>query len=257
MDEILIELAKNAGHHIMTIYQQLQTDDIMIKNDGSPVTIADKVANDIIVDGLKKHYPHIPIISEEDVTSHHHVSSEFFLIDPIDGTKEFIKPEGSGDFTVNIALIRHYRPVIGVVYAPVYQHLYIGDVHKGAFYDKGNGLVKAVPRLYDKNYLIAVTSKSHRDTQTNAFLKQHHIADIMGVGSSLKFCLLVDGTANIYPRFVPTSEWDTAAGDAILQAAGGIIITPDNCEPLIYGKKNYRNSDFIALSDKSYVNDYW
>lgn len=238
----LLPVAKEAGEAIMSIYNH--GFDHETKDDGSPVTIADKAAEEIILTGLQQLCPEIPVISEENPASHNLSAPDiFFLVDPLDGTKEFLKRDGKGAFTVNIALIKNQEPIMGILYAPALNRMFYGAKELGAFEDK-----KAIQtRTLPNKDIIAVASQSHRDTKTNQWLKDNNISTTISIGSSLKFCLIACGEADIYPRFGPTMEWDTAAGDAILRAAGGIVTNPDG-KPFLYGKEKYRNGAFIAKS---------
>lgn len=241
----LIPVAKNAGEAIMAIYSEGFEHDL--KSDGSPVTKADKAAEKIILDGLQKHAPDITVISEENSVSHKLEAPDvFFLVDPLDGTKEFLKRDGKGSFTVNIALIENNEPTMGIIYAPALDRLFYGAKNCGA-HESGKPIkTQEMP----SSGVIAVASASHRDEQTNKWLDDHKINQTTSIGSSLKFALVACGEANVYPRFGPTMEWDTAAGDAILRAAGGIVTNPDGT-PFQYGKTKYLNGGFIAKSSSS------
>ena len=237
-------VAREAGARIMEIYASgFETD---FKGDGSPVTQADRAAEAIILPELARLAADIPITSEENAESHFLAATDrFFLVDPLDGTKEFLKADGKGSFTVNIALIEKCVPVMGVVYAPALDRLFLGAKDVGAFEvtkDTRKGIkVREVPDTAP----VAVASVSHRDAQTDEWLAAHEISKTVSIGSSLKFCLLAAGEADVYPRFGPTMEWDTAAGDAVLRAAGGRVEHPEG-QPLDYGKPEYRNGAFIA-----------
>ena len=171
--------------------------------------------------------------------------SVFFLVDPLDGTKEFLKCDGKGAFTVNIALIENKEPTLGIVYAPALGRMFFGSKGNGAF--EGDRSICARREIAGKK--IAVASQSHRDAKTDAWLSKNNISETVSIGSSLKFGLLANGEADVYPRFSPTMEWDTAAGDAILRAAGGMVLNPDG-SPFTYGKTDYRNGAFIATGEK-------
>jgi len=240
MIALLEPVARDAGTAIMAVYR----DGVVAekKGDGSPVTQADRQAEAIILSALKAHFPDIPVISEENESSHSlDAPNQFFLVDPLDGTKEFLKQDGKGAFTVNIALIENFQPTMGIVFAPALDRMFFGSIKTGA---KENGEVIKV-REAPANEIIAVASVSHRDDQTNRWLADHSIECTVSIGSSLKFCLIAAGEADIYPRFSPTMEWDTAAGDAVLRAAGGLMQNPDG-SPFIYSKPNYRNGAFVA-----------
>lgn len=239
----MIPVAKNAGEAIMTVYNEDFKHDL--KSDGSPVTKADKAAEKIILQGLKEYAPDIAIVSEENPASHDlQASNIFFLVDPLDGTKEFLKRDGKGAFTVNIALIENNIPTMGIIYAPALGRMFYGAKNLGAFEDKKPIYACDV----SAENRIAVASQSHRDDKTDHWLAQNKIRKTISIGSSLKFALLACGEAHVYPRFSPTMEWDTAAGDAILRAAGGMVTNPDGT-PFKYGKAKYLNGGFIAKSN--------
>lgn len=238
--EKLIPVAKEAGLAIMDIYYK--DADHSLKKDGSPVTLADKAAEKIILSALKEMNTGITIISEENPDSHKlNAPTTFFLVDPLDGTKEFLKKDGKGAFTVNIALIENGAPTLGIIYAPALDRMFYGAQGIGAFEDSKQIKIEGK----SKSNLIAVASQSHRDAETDKWLTENNIKEIISIGSSLKFCLLACGEADMYPRFGPTMEWDTAAGDAILRSAGGMVSNPDG-SPFKYGKDEYRNGAFIA-----------
>ena len=242
--EELQKVARDAGNEIMKIYTS--TVEANYKEDGSPVTLADQVAEHIIHNKLKEIIPEIPVISEEDSSTHNSkVADQFFLIDPLDGTKEFLKKDGLGSFTVNIGLIEHGKPTLGVVYAPALNRMFFASTITGAFEESANQTKAIIIRKVPSSGIVAVASVSHRDELTNTWLLENNISNTTSIGSSLKFCLVACGEADVYPRFGPTMEWDTAAGDAILRAAGGSVALP-NDEPFEYGKINYRNGPFIA-----------
>jgi len=239
----LITAAKNAGSKIMEVHTRGTS--AQHKADGSPVTEADQAAEAIIIPVLQNLDPEIPIISEENSASHKvKPSTLFWLVDPLDGTKEFLKTDSQGAFTVNIALIRHSMPVLGVVYAPALNRLFFGHSETAYTIDSG-GERKISVRETPNTGPVAVASVSHRDKDTNAWLSARNIKQTRAIGSSLKFCLLAAGEADVYPRFGPTMEWDTAAGDAILRAAGGTVKTTKGSHYL-YGKPEYKNTAFIA-----------
>ncbi|MGI9352540.1 MAG: 3'(2'),5'-bisphosphate nucleotidase CysQ [Rhizobiaceae bacterium] len=236
----LVPVARKAGGAIMKIHAQGVI--ASTKMDGSPVTAADQAAEKIILSALKKIEPETVVISEENAASHSITAPErFFLVDPLDGTKEFLKKNGKGAFTVNIALIVNRKPVLGVVYAPALDRMFAGSLETGATENCTSISARNVP----KSGTVAVASISHRDDKTNQWLEDHRIGETVSIGSSLKFCLLAAGEADVYPRFGPTMEWDTAAGDAILKSAGGSVSNPDG-SPFLYGKAGYRNGAFVA-----------
>jgi len=247
-----------AGAEIMRIYA---TDfAVVTKGDASPVTEADQKAEAIILTGLKHIAPGIPVIAEEEAAAGRFptTAGTFFLVDPLDGTKEFISK--NGEFTVNIALIEDGKPVLGAVYAPALGKIWWGSVGKGAFMaEVKEGVVGeacAISVRQPQGGLIAVGSRSHGGAETQAYLEAFTVADFVAAGSSLKFCLIAEGRADIYPRMGRTMEWDTAAGDAILRAAGGRVETLDG-QPLKYGKRfqnndgDYANPHFVAFGDSS------
>ena len=236
--------ARDAGARIMEIYA---TDPkATAKGDGSPVTLADTAAEAVILPALAELAPDITIISEENAASHSVAAPDrFFLVDPLDGTKEFLKRDGAGSFTVNIALIDKGVPVLGVVFAPALDRLFVGALGYGATeYSKGSRKSIGL-RKVPLSGAVAVASLSHRDEETDNWLAQHSITETVSIGSSLKFCLVAAGEADVYPRFGTTMEWDTAAGDAVLRAAGGRVSNPDD-STFLYGKADYRNTPFIA-----------
>lgn len=246
LTEKLIALALPAGKAIMDVYNRPH--EAEFKSDGSPVTEADRAAETIILAGLEASAPRIPVVSEENEASHRmRAPDRFFLVDPLDGTKEFLRRDGTGSFTVNIALIENATPVLGVVYAPALDRLFAGTVGAGAV-EEANGEKRSITVRKEKpESPVAVASRSHRDAETDRWLKEHAIEKTVSIGSSLKFCLVACGEADVYPRFGPTMEWDTAAGHAVLLAAGGQVTTPQN-EPFVYGKPEFRNGPFIAGS---------
>ena len=250
--EVFRSLALTSGEAIMDIYNHNKFE-VLLKSDDSPVTTADKKADKIISKGLKKYFPEIPVITEEQVGSHSLNAQVFFIVDPLDGTKEFIKRRG--DFTVNIALVCDGKPTRGIVYAPARNRLFYTNPKGKAVEEKGHfsvlkiGSIENIQTAFsDNTALKVIASKSHRDTQTDQYISKYSCEEIVSAGSSLKFCLLATGEADLYPRFGPTMEWDTAAGHAILSAAGGIVVQAENKQHLEYGKQGYKNPFFIAAS---------
>ena len=250
--EIFRSLALTSGEVIMDVYNS-STFEVLLKSDNSPVTIADKKADEVISKGLKKYFPEIPVVTEEQVKSHDLSASVFFIVDPLDGTKEFIKRRG--DFTVNIALVANGEPIRGIVYAPARQRLFYTDengeaVEEMAYFSVSKmGLVKKIKTEFSDNTALKVlASKSHRDKKTDEYISKYRYKELVTAGSSLKFCLIASGEADLYPRFGPTMEWDTAAGHSILSAAGGCVLQAEDKQPLKYGKPHYRNPFFIASS---------
>lgn len=253
--DTLYETTLEAGRKIMEIFAQ--DFDVTYKDDKSPVTEADQAAEKIILRDLARIAPHIPVIAEEQASSGDlpDVADIFWLVDPLDGTKEFVK-KGS-DFTVNIALIENGQPTFGIVYAPALGRMFVAKDPKTAVQMNirdgrhiGPEQVITV-RDVPASGITAVASKSHRDAQTNSFLEKLGITDIVSTGSSLKFCLVAAGEADIYPRFGPTMEWDTGAGHAVLNAAGGTVHNPDGTV-FHYKKPDFRNGFFIANGKVDY-----
>lgn len=246
---VLLEDFRTAGKLAMSIYERKF--DVTFKDDNSPVTEADLAVDKVIVAALEKTYPDIPVVSEERNSDRVNANSvsRFFLVDPIDGTKEFIKK--TGEFTINVALIENGAPRAGVVYAPALGRLFMADID-GAVFEMDEQDNKKPLSLRDcaSSELIAVASRSHNTPETQEFLDSHKIEGCVSAGSSLKFCLIAAGEADIYPRFGPTMEWDTAAGHAVLRAAGGEVVNIDR-SPLTYGKTDFRNPNFIASSPEA------
>ena len=239
-------LAARAGEAIMKVYAGRIVAEY--KDDYSPVTEADTAAEAIILDGLKTIAPDIPVIAEEAFSAGHVpdvANGHFWLVDPLDGTREFI--EKNGEFTVNIALIEDHRPVFGVVHAPALGTTYAGRVGGGAILRKGDAAAGPIRvRTLPDGGITVVASRRHGDPEKIAgFLEGRRVAETRNAGSSLKFCLVAAGEADLYPRFGRTMEWDTAAGQAVLEAAGGKVTTLDG-EPFRYGKDGYENPHFIA-----------
>lgn len=245
-------IAKDAGSVIMDIYNR--DVEVEFKNDRSPLTEADKKSNELIIQSLELFHPKIPIISEENSEisySERSLWGEFWLIDPLDGTKEFIKR--NGDFTVNIALIRYGFPVFGVVYLPVDEILYCAEKGSGAFKeDRSGNLSKIFNGVhYDKLELIkVVASRSHITDEVKEFVEdlnnEGKEVEMISVGSSLKLCLVAEGSANIYPRFGPTMEWDTGAAQAVVMESGRKVLNFETNELLSYNKKSLLNPWFIV-----------
>ncbi len=245
-------LALEAGRAIMKIYA-LDDFEVKTKSDESPVTIADEAADKIIYEGLSKAFPEAVIVTEEQGDTHKSQADTFLIVDPLDGTKEFIHRRG--DFTVNIAYVENGMPVMGVVYAPAKERLFITDQQgksfeeMGPFLDDVIGVRKSISvNIPDQDKLIVVASKSHRDQATDDYINKYNVADMRSAGSSLKFCLVATGEADIYPRLGRTMEWDTAAGQAVLQGAGGKVVRFDDHKPLSYGKNIFENPFFIAYA---------
>jgi 3'(2'),5'-bisphosphate nucleotidase len=242
-------LALEAGAKAMAIYASPFS--VSAKDDASPVTEADRLGEQIITSGLRAFAPEIPILAEEEAAGGTipDLGRAFFLVDPLDGTKEFITK--TGEFTVNIALVRDGEPALGVVYAPAISKLYLGRRGKGAWLRRVGAGAEPEPiraRKSPAEGLVAVASRSHRGPETDAFLSTLNITDFAAAGSSLKFCLIAEGLADVYPRLGRTMEWDTGAGQAVLEAAGGRVVEFGTGRALRYGKKErgFDNPHFIA-----------
>ena len=248
MIDTLIELATEAGMVIREIYESGRFN-TSLKSDNSPITTADEKANEIILGALNQKFPNIPAISEESENSALEKET-FFIIDPLDGTKGFLNK--TNNFTVNIALINNQKPEIGVIYSPISGELFYTSTSLESF--KYNFLeksekIKLSSHLSVKNKLTLITSENNLIGRDSRILKNFFEHDVIKIGSSIKFCKLADGIADIYPRLGRTMEWDTAAGHAILKYAGGSLIDLKTKKELTYGKKNYENGSFIALRD--------
>ena len=251
---VLAKIAAKAGEIVMRHYEA-GTAPARRKEDHSPVTDADEETERLILAELSRIAPGVPVIAEEEVAANRiqKIDARFFLVDPLDGTKEFISR--NGEFTVNIAEIEHGLPIRGVVYAPAKGRLFLGEASAGAFelaFRPGDMLEpsRAKPiavRKAPSDGMVAVASRSHRDTKTDEYLAHYNVKDFITAGSSLKFCLVAAGEADIYPRHGRTMEWDTAAGHAVLAAAGGTVTRLDG-SPLLYGKasEGFANPFFVA-----------
>ena len=245
----LINIAGKAGDAILEIYNDSDFSSVVdFKSDNSPLTLADKASHVVIEKNLTETYPDIPLISEEGEQYEFDQRKEwdtFWLIDPLDGTKEFIKR--NGEFTVNIALIHHGKPVLGVVYTPVKDVCYYGEEGKGAFkisrdHEKPLKVNNNDPKS------VAVRSKSHPSPEEEVVLDRYGVKESISVGSSLKFCMVAEGKADIYYRHGPTMEWDTAAGQAVLEAAGGKVYQGNTEDvPFTYNKESLLNGSFLCI----------
>jgi 3'(2'), 5'-bisphosphate nucleotidase len=251
--EIFAEIVLEAGHAVMEVYAG--DSGARRKPDGSPVTVADEAAEAIILESLAARLPDLPVLAEEAVSRGKSAVTgpAFVLVDPVDGTREFLSR--NGEFTINIGLVVDGVPSAGAVYAPALQKLWIGgavasvcDVAPGAPLPPPHKRRAIFARPAPRQGLMALVSRSHVDPATKAFLARLPVKGRRQAGSSLKFCILAEGQADVYPRFGPTMEWDTAAGDAILRAAGGIVADPAR-HLLRYGKAKFRNGPFIAWGD--------
>ena len=249
----IISLSKNAGEAVMDVYRQ--DFEIEEKDDRSPLTIADKRSNDIIVEGLKKWYPEIPVVSEESKQIPYETRKGwdfFWMVDPLDGTKEFISR--NGEFTINIALIRENVPVMGVVHIPATNVTYYATESSGSFKLLPDGKVKKLSNKYlhysVRKNVVVIGSRSHQTEEVKQFVEQlkhqNKAVDFLPAGSSLKFCLVAEGAADVYPRFGPTMEWDTAAAHVIASEAGRKVLNTESRQPLQYNKEDLLNPWFVV-----------
>lgn len=241
----VLAIAEQAAAVVMEHYRGEVT--VTAKADASPVTAADEAGEAVILEGLRALTPDLPIVAEEAVAQGQVPEvgdGPFWLVDPLDGTKEFISK--NGEFTVNIGLIDGRQPILGVVLAPARDLAWWGALGQGACRREAGAVSTIRVRARPAQGAVAVASRSHRDAETNAWLEAQGISETVSAGSSLKFCLVAEGKADVYPRFGPTMEWDTAAGDAVLRAAGGKVTTVDGA-PFHYVKPGFRNPGFIAF----------
>jgi 3'(2'), 5'-bisphosphate nucleotidase len=251
LQQVMRALALQAGAKIMQVYDGPNFD-VQTKSDASPVTVADTAANAIIAAGLRAAFPDVTLITEEESASHALRAKTFLIVDPLDGTKEFIQRRG--DFTVNIAYVQDGVPLRGVVYAPAKNRLFYTTAQGQSVEELGAhemdqiGPLRpiAVNNAPDNTALMVVASKSHRDAATDAYIAKYQVRDMTSAGSSLKLCLIATGEADLYPRLGRTMEWDTAAGDAVLRGAGGQMLRFDDHSVLAYGKDGWDNPFFIA-----------
>lgn len=250
LTDVMRKLALEAGEVIMTIYNSPDFE-VKTKSDASPVTEADEAADALISAGLRAAFPDVPLVTEEQADSHGQTVSTFLIVDPLDGTKEFVQRRG--DFTVNIAYVVDGVPVRGVVYAPAKGRLFYTDEAGVSVEETGDHAVAQVGSTApikvtnpDNAALMVVASKSHRDQATDDYIGKYGVRDMTSAGSSLKFCLVATGEADLYPRLGRTMEWDTAAGHAVLSGAGGHVVRYDDHTPLTYGKPIFENPFFIA-----------
>ncbi|MCH2163685.1 MAG: 3'(2'),5'-bisphosphate nucleotidase CysQ [Marinovum sp.] len=252
LTRVMRTLALEAGDVIMDIYNA-DDFDVKVKSDDSPVTAADEAADALISAGLRAAFPDVTLITEEQAATHSDKAETFLIVDPLDGTKEFINRRG--DFTVNIAYVEAGVPVRGVVYAPAKNRLFYTDANGQSVEETGD-FDKETPgstapiavSTPNTDALLVVASKSHRDQATDDYINKYSVADMKSAGSSLKFCLVATGEADLYPRLGRTMEWDTAAGHAVLSGAGGHVVRFDDHTPLAYGKDDYANPFFIAYA---------
>lgn len=249
IERVFRALALEAGAAIMKVRSRRDLG-VETKSDDSPVTEADRAADKIIADGLAAAFPELAVITEERADSHETRAARVVIVDPLDGTKEFIR--GRSDFTVNIALVQDGVPIRGVVYAPARARMFYTRAdgssveESGPFADTAGPRTALCVRRPDNAALVVVASKSHRDQATDDYIARYAVADMTSAGSSLKFCLVAAGEADLYPRLGRTMEWDTAAGHAVLSGAGGHVVRFDDHTPLRYGKPGGENPFFIA-----------
>ncbi len=249
--DYLIETAREAGRAILDVYD---TDfDVQQKGDASPLTEADLRSHRVITRRLRERYPDMPVLSEESTEQVGYDVrrqwTRFWLVDPLDGTKEFVKR--NGQFTVNIALVEEGRPTVGVIYAPVLDSLYHGVVGEGAWkMESERKVALPVPRDDTREGIVIAGSLSHPSAEMDAFIeeqrREHGDVEFKAMGSSLKICLVAEGVADVYPRFGPTMEWDTGAGHAITSAAGRRVIRYGSDEELSYNKPDLHNPWFVV-----------
>jgi 3'(2'), 5'-bisphosphate nucleotidase len=244
----LTELAKTAalkaGDKILEVYFSDEIG-LVAKDDNSPLTLADQSAHFEILGHLEK--TGLPVLSEEGINIPYEIRKEwdyYWLVDPLDGTKEFVKR--NGEFTVNIALIHEGQPIMGVVYAPVLDCLYWGNGESGAWKQDADSNPEKLSKILDPYIKTIVASRSHLNQETKDFIGQYPEAEVVSMGSSLKFMLVAEDKAQLYPRFGPTMEWDTAAAHAIVKAMGGEVLTLEGQSPFTYNKENLLNPNFLV-----------
>lgn len=253
----VVKIAKQAGHKILEIYNTNDFE-IQIKSDDSPLTKADLAAHHIIVDFLEEKYSHIPCLSEESIGiefSDRKQWQQCFIIDPLDGTKEFIAR--NGEFTVNIALQKKGKPLLGVIYVPVTDVIYFAAEGIGAFKQQQNQApqkiqVRALPKKDGKNHFTVVASRRHGLDKVETLCQNFTSYDLTSRGSSLKMCMVAEGAADLYPRLALTSEWDTAAAQAIVEQAGGKIVQLDFSDMTYNQKECLLNPFFLVLGDPEF-----
>jgi 3'(2'), 5'-bisphosphate nucleotidase len=241
-------VVERASTAIMQIYDGAFA--VQRKDDNSPLTLADLESQRVIIEGLKRLTPEIPILSEESAAApwaERQTWRELWVVDPLDGTREFVKR--NGEFTINIALVLQHEPVLGVVCAPAQNVTYWGIAGDGAFTRARDGETRAIHTAPPQRPVRVLGSRSHASSQTAAYLARLGPHLVSGVGSSLKFCLLAEGKADLYVRFGATSEWDTAAGQAVLEAAGGHVTRMDGHRMRYNCRESLINGDFVAFTD--------
>lgn len=246
----VINISKEAGQEILKIYHDSNFSQVVdYKADDSPLTMADKASHAVIASSLEKLTPQYPIISEEgsDITYEERKDFEYYwLVDPLDGTKEFIKR--NGEFTVNIALIYKNKPIFGVIYVPVTDITYHGHVSEGKAYKQiGAAQPQTIQVRQPESPIVAVRSKSHAAPEEEAVLDRYRATESISVGSSLKFCMVAEGKADVYYRHGPTMEWDTGAGQAVVEAAGGKVYEGTGPKLFEYNKVSMLNGSFLCL----------
>lgn len=249
---VLIDIARKAGKAILAVYKE--PFEVEIKADNSPLTKADKASNEIILAGLKEHYPTVPFISEEAKQTAYAERKDWkycWSIDPLDGTKEFIKK--NGEFTVNIALLEDGNPIFGLIYVPAQNTIYHAQKAKGAYKIVAGDMPKKlmVSTIQKNEPVVIVASRSHLNQATVDFIEEqkdkYGLVDTVSAGSALKFCLVAEGKAHFYPRFAPTMEWDTAAGHIIATEAGATVTKVDG-SPLTYNREDLLNPYFLVTA---------
>ena len=239
VNKIALEAARLSGSYLLNKFDDPGR--VENKEDGSPITIADRESNKIILDCLAK--TAIPVVSEESILSWV-PARRYWLIDPLDGTKEFIA--GNAEFTINIALIEDNHPILGVVYAPALGELYVGRKGEGSWLTD-DGIEQEIGRKGKFDSTRIVVSRYHTSEDLDLFVRQNRITEIITMGSALKYCRIAKGDAELSPRLVGSSEWDTAAAQVVLEAAGGLMIDWHTKQSLIYGKEKWRNPRFLAM----------
>jgi 3'(2'), 5'-bisphosphate nucleotidase len=251
MLEKIIGYCREAGAEILTFYGVESS--ISYKQDNSPLTAADRASHEVLVKALENLAPRYPVVSEESASENNMKpgqADEYWLVDPLDGTKEFLKQ--SGDFTVNVALIRGGHPVLGVVYVPARDVAYFAEQGSGAWRQTDHDeavQIRTSPHSSERTRLVA--SKDHAGPEVEALLRRLSGAAVTSIGSSLKFCLIAEGKADFYPRFVPTMEWDTAAAQCVVESAGGSVQTLDG-NLLCYGKPMWKNPSIVTVGDPAF-----
>lgn len=249
--EVLVPIAERAGEAILEIYETEEFD-VTSKADQSPLTEADLAAEQAITEDLREATPKIPILSEEAKDAPFRTREDWdrlWVVDPLDGTKEFLKQ--NDEFTVNIALVEGHAPVAGVVHVPALETTYYGQEGRGVRLDADGETELSTDPIDPEGTIRVVASRSHLDDETKAFVDDLDDAELVRTGSSLKFCRIADGDADLYPRFAPTMEWDTAAAQAVLEAAGGEVRRKDG-RPMRYNKPDLMNPHFLASGDPSW-----